>query len=121
MIEPPRTPGQWLQELLDERGWTQKILEVVTGLDQASISKIISGKKAVDARIALMFGGVFGVDPERFMALQQSFDLAQAKILQRPDPTMARRAQLYADLPITDMIKRGWLRAKDIRDTVAGG
>jgi HTH-type transcriptional regulator / antitoxin HigA len=112
----PRTPGQWLQDLLDERGWTQSVLELVTEVDQTVISKIINGKKAVDARLALIFGEVFGVPADRFLTLQQSFDLAQARLVERPDPARARRAQLYAGLPIAEMIKRGWLRAKDLRD-----
>jgi len=112
----PRTPGQLLQELLDERGWTYKVLELVTGLDSSSISKIVVGKKPVDARLALLFGEVFGIEADRFLALQQSLDLAQARLVERPDPARARRAHIYGDLPVSEMNKRGWIRVEKIRN-----
>lgn len=116
MTDPQRMPGEWLQELLEDRGWTQKVLESITGLDQSSISKIIGGKRAIDARLAVIFGQVFGVEPERFLALQQAFDLDQVRNTEKPDAERTRRAQLHADLPVVEMIKRGWINVKDVRD-----
>ena len=43
-------------------------------------------------------------------------DLAQARITVRPDPGRATRAYLYGDLPIAEMIKRGWITADGVRD-----
>jgi HTH-type transcriptional regulator / antitoxin HigA len=39
-----------------------------------------------------------------------------AHVLVAPDPSRAARAALYGDLPITEMIRCGWINAKDIRD-----
>lgn len=111
-----RTPGQLLKHFLEERGWTQIVLGAVVGLDVSVINKIISGKKAVSAEMALTLGEIFEVPPERFLDLQTSYDLARARIEVQPDPNKATRARLFGDLPVSEMIKRGWIRASSLRE-----
>jgi HTH-type transcriptional regulator/antitoxin HigA len=111
-----RMPGQWIQDLLDSRGWSQRILAIVLNVEETGINKLIAGKRPVDAEMAIALGDVFGEEPEKFLALQRSYDLAKARIVTRPDPGRATRAALFGDLPVSEMIKRGWLDAKDVRD-----
>lgn len=111
--EEYRTPGQLIQALLDQRGWTQRIFSIVMGLDKGIVNKIVADKRPVDAETALLLAEIFGEKPERFLDLQKSYDLAQAKLTARPDPSRATRAALFGGLPITDMIKRGWLDGVD--------
>ncbi len=111
-----RTPGQLIQTLLDERDWTQQVLALVLGVHPSSIAKIISGRKRVDAKMALALNEVFETPAERFLSIQKSYDLAQARIVARPDPERATRAQLFGNLPVAEMMKRGWIDADDIRN-----
>lgn len=111
-----RSPGQLIQHLLDERQWSQRVLAVVLSMSESAINKIILGSRSVDAELALALGSIFGVPPERFLALQQSLDLAQAQLFTRTDPSLARRATVFGALPIAEMIKRGWLAVPDIKD-----
>ena len=111
-----RTPGQLIETLLNERGWTQRLLAVILNVGETGINKIISGKQPVDAQMAIVLGEVFGIPAEDFLSLQKEYDLAQARIVVRPDANRAMRARLFGDLPVTDMIKRGWLDADNIRD-----
>jgi HTH-type transcriptional regulator/antitoxin HigA len=110
------TPGQLIQDLLDRRGWTQRVLAVVLQANETGINKIIAGKQPVDAELALALSELFDVPAEKFLELQQSYELAQARILSRDDPDRANRAHLFGNLPIAEMVKRGWLEADDIRD-----
>jgi HTH-type transcriptional regulator / antitoxin HigA len=112
-----RTPGQLITALLAERGWTQRVLAIVLGMDETGINKLVADKRSVDATLALALEEVFHVQAERFMDLQRSFDLAKARITTRPDPGRATRALLYGDLPVAEMIKRGWIDAENVRDT----
>jgi len=89
---------------------------VVLKADETGINKIIAGKRPVDAEMALALSGIFGVSAESFLDLQKSYDLAQARLLEMPDPDRATRAQLFGSLPVSEMIKRGWIDANDIRD-----
>ena len=111
-----RIPGHLIEELLKQRGWTKKVLSIVLNYDESTLNKIISGKRQLDAEMALVLGEVFDVEPERFLDLQRKFDLAQARIIVKPDPKRAGRARLFGGLPVTDMIKRSWIDVDDVRD-----
>lgn len=111
-----RTPGQLIEALLRERGWTKRALAVVLAVGEATITRIVGDKQPVDARFAVILEEVFGIPADRFLSLQKEFDLAQARIVMQPDPGRAMRARLYGDLPVAEMSKRGWLAVDNIRD-----
>lgn len=109
-------PGQLIQALLEQKGWSQRVLAVVLEIDETSLNKIIAGKKALDAKLALTLSEVFDVSPDDFMDLQKKYELAIARIQRLEDPQRATRASLFGNLPIPEMIKRGWLQADSIKD-----
>jgi len=47
-----RAPTQLIEAHLHERGWTHRVLAVILGVDDQTISRILTGKKAVDAEMA---------------------------------------------------------------------
>lgn len=105
----PRTPGQLLTALLKERGWTKRTLAIVLGIDEATVTRLVSDKRPLSADLALQLEEVFGVAAERLLALQKDYDLQLARIAYRSDPGRAIRAQIFGALPIAEMTKRGWL------------
>ena len=111
-------PGQLIEHLLGERGWTQEVLAIVLGYTRQAVNMIVSGSRRVDAEMALKLGTVFGIDAARFLDLQQKWDLkvAKAKLAEESDPGLIRRADLFGKLPVAEMIRRGWVAAKDVRD-----
>lgn len=111
-----RTPGQLISALLSERGWTQRTLATVLGISESAVNRFVADKTPTDAKLALTLEEVFGVAADRFLDLQKNLDLAQARITVRPDPGRAIRAQLFTSLPISEMNKRGWIDAPDVRD-----
>jgi HTH-type transcriptional regulator/antitoxin HigA len=111
-----RTPGQLIKALLEANGWSNRVLAIVLDIDETGVGRLVSDKRAVDADLALTLEEVFGVSAERFLELQKSYDLAKARISNLPDPKRMARAKLYGELPVSEMIKRGWISAKDIRD-----
>jgi len=117
MIETEyRTPGQLIQSLLDARGWTQRVLAIVLKADETGINKIIAGKRPLDAEMALALAELFSVPAERFLELQKNYELAQARIVLRDDPDRTNRAHVFGKLPVSEMIKRGWLDVDDMRN-----
>jgi HTH-type transcriptional regulator/antitoxin HigA len=62
-----RTPGQFIEALLEAKGWTQVVLAVVLGIDRAIINKVVADKRPVDAQLALALGEVFGVPPQKLL------------------------------------------------------
>ncbi|VVE64572.1 DNA-binding protein [Pandoraea captiosa] len=120
-IEPNdyKTPGQFIDALLEERGWHKRVLAIILGIDDSGVNRIVSDKRAVDAPLAIALEEIFSVPADVFLDLQKSYDLARARITARPDPKRATRAQLFGGLPVTEMIKRGWLDAENPRDVPA--
>lgn len=110
-----KTPGQYIEALMDQRGWKQATMSIMLDIDKATLNRIIQAKRAVSANLALELSEVFEVPAENFLELQKSYDLAQARLIAMPDPARANRAHLFGSLPISDMIKRGWLAG--IEDT----
>jgi HTH-type transcriptional regulator/antitoxin HigA len=113
-----RTPLQLIEALLKEKGWTNRVFALVLGLDETATSRIVNGKRTIDAPLAVTLEEAFGVPAEHFLELQQSFDLAQARLAAPHDPVRELRAHLFGKLPVAEMIKRGWINAKDVRDPI---
>lgn len=112
-----RTPGQYIEALLKQKGWTKRTLAIILDLSETIVNRLASDKRPVDAFTALALEDVFSVPASNFLKLQREFDLAQARITTRPDPERSTRAALYGDLPVSEMIKRGWLNADSVRQT----
>lgn len=117
--EKYKTPGQLIQALLKDRGWTKRVLAIVLGQDETGINRLVADKRPVTADMALLLEEVFGVPAEQFLQLQKSYDLAKARITARPDPGRNARAHLFGGLPVAEMIKRGWLDATDVMDVAS--
>lgn len=111
-----RTPGQLLKALLAERGWTQGSLAIVLGVDASVINRICSDQRSIDAKQALSLNRIFGVPARDFLDLQTTYELAKAEIEEPPPRDLLRRAQLFGDLPLSAMLKRGWLDAPSVKD-----
>ena len=95
-----RTPAQLIEAHLKTRGWSQRVLSIVLGVDATVISKILSGKKPVDAELALMLQAALGIDPAQLLDLQASYELAKAQIEIRIDPRLPIRAAVFGGLPL---------------------
>lgn len=115
-LEDFKTPGQLIEALLTERGWSNRVLALVLDVDETGVSKLIADKRSVTPEIAISLEDVFGIEAHKFLDLQQSYDLAKARLVARPNPKRATRAHLFSGLPVAEMIKRRWLDAEDIRD-----
>ncbi|HEY4131651.1 MAG TPA: ImmA/IrrE family metallo-endopeptidase [Gemmatimonadaceae bacterium] len=111
-----RTPGQYLKALLEANGWTQRVLATIMAIDESSVARLAQDRRAIDAETSLILADIFGVPDEAFLEIQTEYDLAKAKIEARPDPLRSARAQIFGQLPVTEMIGRGWIYADDIRD-----
>jgi HTH-type transcriptional regulator/antitoxin HigA len=111
-----RMPGQLIRELMEAKGWNQEVLSIMLSRNKTVVNKTLTGKRALDAELAISLSELFGVSAERLMQLQKNYELAQARILTMDDPGRENRAHIFGNLPIAAMIKRGWINVADMRD-----
>lgn len=72
-------PGVTLAETMHERGMLQRDLATVCGWQQSYVSDLITGRRAITARVALALEAATGVTAEMWMGLQTTFDLGLAR------------------------------------------
>ncbi len=105
-------PGSILRQKLEEKGWSQGELAVVTGHRRQTISSIVAGKSGITAEMAVTLGAAFGNDPADWLRWDAEYAVS---VVGTKDNKVQKRARLYGLAPIRDMQKRGWI--KDTADT----
>jgi HTH-type transcriptional regulator/antitoxin HigA len=101
------TPGEYIAEELEARGWSQLDLADILGRPAQAVNEIINAKRAITADTARGLAEAFGTSAQLWMNLQSAYDLAR---LQQADGSLvSRRAKLYEFAPVGEMQKRGWI------------
>ena len=100
-------PGEFIQEELEERGWTQSDLAEIMGRDAGLVSSLVTGKRSITPETARDLGSAFGTGGDFWLRLEAAFQYSRVE----RDDAVSRRAKLYAKAPIQHMIRRGWLKA----------
>ena len=108
-------PGRILSRELDARGWTQKDLATIMGRPVQAINEIIKGTKQITPETALALADAFGTSAEFWLNLESNYRLNLARQVQTVQ-NVTRKSRLYSLLPMTEIIKRGWIKASDSID-----
>ncbi|WP_313455697.1 addiction module antidote protein, HigA family [Stenotrophomonas sp.] len=112
------SPGAFIQSLIAERAWTNRAFALACSLEESECSRLISNKKPVTAKIAILLESVFSVPAEEFLVLQARHELHKERLKQVPHQPNNKRGLFLAELPISAMIKRGWLDVDSARDKI---
>jgi len=86
---PPTPPGEILHaEFLKPLGMTQAELAAHLGCDVKVINRIVNGRSAVTAEMAIRLGAAFRMTPEFWLNAQQAVDIYEAsrRVKKVPDP-----------------------------------
>lgn len=86
---PPTSPGEILrEEFLKPLRMTQADLATHLGCDVKVVNRIVNGRSAVTAEMAIRFGAAFRMSPEFWLNAQQAVDLYRAskRMKKVPEP-----------------------------------
>jgi HTH-type transcriptional regulator / antitoxin HigA len=108
------SPGEYIKDELDERGWSQADLADILGRPPKLVSDIVAGKCSITPETAHGLGEAFGTSAQVWMNLDSSYRLWQL----RPNDEIARRARLYAKGPIKEMVRRHFIESSDDLDVL---
>lgn len=103
-------PGEFLREELETRGWSQQELADILDRPPRLISELIAGKRAITPETAKGLGEAFGTSPDYWMNLESQYQLSKVSV---PNDNVARKARLYTQYPVREMLRRGWVQASD--------
>jgi HTH-type transcriptional regulator / antitoxin HigA len=110
------SPGEFLREELEERGWTQADLAEIMGRPLVLVNEIIAGKRGITAETARGLSAAFGTSPELWMRLESAWQLSKAGS-DEPTP-VAQRARVYGRAPIREMQRRNWIEQTSNADVL---
>jgi antitoxin HigA-1 len=91
MKREPTSPGEILsEEFLKPLEMTQKELADHVGCDLKVINRIINGRSAVTAEMAIKLGSALNMTPEFWLNAQQTVDIYRASkiVRKRPKPLL---------------------------------
>jgi HTH-type transcriptional regulator/antitoxin HigA len=103
-------PGEFIKEELEARGWTQMDLAHILGRNNSYVNQILSGKVGVSSEMAKALAAAFNVSPQVFLNLQTAYSLSKGA---DADSGISKRAEIYSQYPLREMIKRGWIQDTD--------
>ena len=79
MHNPPH-PGEFIREVyLEPFGLSARQLAVKLGVSPSTLTRVISGDSGVSPEMALRLSKALGRSPESWLAMQDAYDLWQAR------------------------------------------
>ena len=72
-------PGKYISEELDARGWSQRDLAYILGIEEPALNKIIKGKTGISVDMSKALGKAFDIDTDFFSNLQKAYDFAHSR------------------------------------------
>src|ERR1043165_9441759 len=105
-----KTPGEYIREELQKRGWTQPDLAKILARPLPTVNEIIQGKRAIMPEMAVALGEAFETGAEIWMHREASYRLSLVK---EGGTLVRKRARLFDLAPSKDMQERGWIKMTD--------
>ncbi|MCB9091374.1 MAG: helix-turn-helix domain-containing protein [Halobacteriovoraceae bacterium] len=108
-------PGETLEELLDDRGMSQKEFADRAGRPLKTINEIVKGKTAITPETAIQFERVLGVPAEFWNSRESNYRQYLAEIDERN--RLEEHKGWLMGFPVREMINKSWLKDKG-RNTI---
>lgn len=102
------SPGEYLRDELEERGWTQAEFAEIIGRPPRLVSELIAGKRGITPDTAADLAAALGTSAQVWMNLDAAYQLSK---LPPRDERISREAALRERFPVREMVKRGWIIA----------
>ncbi len=101
-------PGEFLEEVLEDIGMSQKELSKRVGRPTQAINEIVKGKKSITSVTALEFEDVLKVPVHIWIGLESEYQIVKAK--EREREQMQAETKLLPKFPYLDLAKAGFVK-----------
>ncbi len=100
-------PGDTIEDLLEERNWTQAELAKRTGFTAKHVNELVKGKAALTPDAAGRLSSVLGAPVEFWLVREAKYQAALER--QRREEIEPDEKSWLAQLPVSFMSKSGWI------------
>lgn len=104
------SPGEYLRDELEERGWTQTEFAEIIGRPTRLVNEIIGGKRGISAVTAKEIGAALGTSAIYWLNLESAYQLKKGDAVPK---RIAREAKLRERFPVREMLRRRWIEPTD--------
>lgn len=106
-------PGDTVEDLLEERGWSHAELAERTGFTRKHVNELLKGRATITPEAASRLSTVLG-GPVRFWLTREAHYRAALERQQQLDALKEHTGWL-TELPVAWLVKQGWLRKRSTR------
>jgi HTH-type transcriptional regulator / antitoxin HigA len=100
-------PGEFLQDILEERGWSQLDFAEIIGRTPKTVNQLVNGKLSITPATAKAIAAATDTNALFWLNLETAYRLHQNE--DEPSPRIARHALLRSKYPIREMVLRHWI------------
>ncbi len=101
-------PGEVIKEELEERGWTQRDLADIMGVQPSVVSALVKGTKPISLDLARNLEAALGPSAQYWINLDTAYRL---NLPAEKHSATSARSELFKLAPVNEMIKRGWIES----------
>lgn len=101
-------PGETIEDMLEERGWSQAELADRTGFTRKHVNDLVKGRAAISPETALRLESVLGSSAEFWLTREAQYREALER--RRSRDALGAEAEWLRELPVRQMVKLGWVR-----------
>lgn len=110
-------PGEYLLDMITERGWTQTEFAEIIGRPLQLVNSIINKKRGITTETAQEIGAALGTSAKLWLNLDNAYNLWKSE---RDLDPIEQQAKLRSKYPIRDMLSRNWLQPTESIDILTG-
>ena len=103
------SPGHALKYFLEDYLWTQEDLAQVLSISTKHVNEMVKDKKPITISTAKLLESAFDLSAEEWMKIDTKYQLSKS-LTNSKDDSVYRKKQIYKQMPITEMLKKGWLK-----------
>jgi HTH-type transcriptional regulator / antitoxin HigA len=108
-------PGEVIKEELEARGWTQRDLADIMGVQPSIVSALVKGTKPISLDLARNLHAALGPSAQYWINMDTAYRLNLPA--EKHNATSAR-SELFKLAPVNEMIKRGWIESSNDVDVL---
>jgi HTH-type transcriptional regulator/antitoxin HigA len=106
-------PGEFIQDEIDERGWSQKEFAEILGFSKKHVNRLIQNKEPITSDTARRLSKAFGSSAKFWLDLETTYRLNLETKAKTEEEDCAARALCFHYMPIREMRKKGWLPSEE--------